>query len=148
MARYVARRLGGLLKPRESFFEVPQLNQIRANIVVGIAEFRIDFDGALTLGDGFIEFALKMIGPAQKRMRLGGGMQLQRGLIQLHGALVVAFHLGLVRILQNFPSARPGFAAHHCDFLHTLTPPSKVRKSPACEGATSPRYRAPRAIPP
>src|SRR6267143_1999552 len=37
---------------------------------------------------------------------------LQRRLIQLDGAVVVAFHLCLISVLQNFPCSREGLQAH------------------------------------
>src|ERR1700719_3750820 len=67
MARLVGARLDGALEPRNRFIKTIKFNQICADVVVRIAEFWIDFDRALALGDGFFDAALKMIRPAEKR---------------------------------------------------------------------------------
>ena len=112
MARLVTARFHSAFQPRNRFIESAQLDQIRADVVVRIAELRIDFDRALALGNGVFDAALKMIRPAEKRVSLGSGVQFERGLIELHGAIVVALHLGLVSVLEDFPRPRQGFLAH------------------------------------
>ncbi len=64
VARVVARSGDGAFEPRDGFVVFFQLDQVRADVVVGIAEFGIYFDGALTFGDGVFDFSLKMISPA------------------------------------------------------------------------------------
>src|SRR5262249_49068631 len=83
-----------------------------ADVVVRIPEIRIDLDGALAFSNRIHKLALKVVGPAEKRVRLGRGMQIQRRLIKLDGAIVVAFHLRLISVLQNFPSLREGLLGH------------------------------------
>ena len=112
MARLVTARFHSAFQPRNRFIESAQLDQIRADVVVRIAKLRIDFDRALALGDGVFDAALKMIRPAEKRVSLGSGVQFERGLIELHGPVVVALHLGLVSVLEDFPRPRQGFLAH------------------------------------
>src|SRR5260370_32868 len=112
MARLVAAGLYRLLQPGNGFIVAGKFDEIGPDVVVGIAEVRIELDGALAFGDGFFDAALKMIGPAEEGMRLGGGMQLERSLIELYRALVVAFHLRLIRVLQNFPCTRQGILIH------------------------------------
>src|SRR5207248_2265630 len=75
-------------------------------------EIGIDLDGALALRDGFVDAALEMITPAKKRMGLGRGVQFKRRLIELDGAIVIAFHLRLIGVLQDFPRAGEGLHAH------------------------------------
>src|SRR6267378_411819 len=77
MARLVAARFRGALQPGYRFLEAAQLDQVSADVVVRIPKFRIDLDGALALHDGFFNAPLEMIGPAEKGVRLGGGMKLQ-----------------------------------------------------------------------
>jgi hypothetical protein len=112
MARLVALGFHGAFEPGNGFIKPPQFNQIRANIVVGIAKLRIEIDGPAALRDGFVDFALEMISPAQKGMRFRGGMNVERRLIQLHGTFVVAFHLRLIGILKDFPCTGQSFLAH------------------------------------
>src|SRR5712664_4512731 len=51
VARLVAERFGGALEPWNGFIEAAQLDQIRADIVIGIAEFRIELNGAYLIED-------------------------------------------------------------------------------------------------
>jgi hypothetical protein len=45
-------------------------------------------------------------------VRFRGGIKVQRRAVELDGALVITFHLRLIRVLEHFPSAREGFLAH------------------------------------
>jgi len=112
MARLITARFNGALEPRYRFIKSAQLDQIRADVVVRIAKLRIDFYRALAFSNGVFDAALKMICPAEKRVGLGSGVQFERGLIELDGPVVVALHLGLVSVLQDFPRPRQGFLAH------------------------------------
>ena len=99
VARFVTPRICGLLKPGNRFIKPSLLDKIRADVVVRIAELRVNLYGPLALSDGVVNAPLEMIRPAQKRVRFGGGMQIERGLIQLDGAVVIAFHLRLISVL-------------------------------------------------
>src|SRR5882757_5019103 len=112
MPRLIPPRFNGSFQPGNRLFESPHLNHVRADIVVGVTEFRIEFNSPLALGDRIVQPSLEMIRPTQKRVRFRGRKKLQRRLVQLHRAVVVAFHLRLICILQNFPCARQGFPAH------------------------------------
>ena len=65
----------------------------------------VDLDGAFAFCNGVMHFPLKVVGPTQKRVRFGGRVEIQRRLVEFHRALVVAFHLRLICILEHFPSA-------------------------------------------
>src|SRR5713226_4723214 len=80
--------------------------------VVRVTEFGVELDGALAFGNGLFNAPLEMIRPAQEGMGLGGRMQVQRRLIEFDGAIIVAFHLRLVGVLQDFPCLREGLHAH------------------------------------
>src|SRR6266850_1132684 len=62
--------------PASRFIVAAQFDEIRANVVVRIAEFRIELDRALAFGDGVLDAPLVVIGPAKEGMGLGGGMEL------------------------------------------------------------------------
>lgn len=64
MAWLVAARFDGLLQPGNRFIELSEFDQVRANVVIGIAKVGIEFDGTLAFGNGVEKFALKMIRPA------------------------------------------------------------------------------------
>src|SRR6266853_6108636 len=53
-----------LLKPGDGLVKAIEPDEVRAYIVGGIAEFRIDLDGALAFGDRFLDLPLKMESPA------------------------------------------------------------------------------------
>src|SRR5215469_12879556 len=112
VARLVAARFYGLLQPGNRFIELAKFDQVRANIVVRVAEIRVEFDGALAFGDGIEKLALEMIGPAEKGVRFGRGMKVQRMMVELDGTVVIAFHLRLLGILQHFPRASQGLLIH------------------------------------
>ncbi len=101
-----------MLQPWNGFIVAAEFDEIGPDVVVGIAEVRVEFDGALALSDGLFDTALKMVGPAQEGMRFGGRVQFERSLIELYGAVVVAFHLRLIGVLQNFPGTRQGLLIH------------------------------------
>src|ERR1700675_132365 len=103
VARLISFGFNRALEPRDSVIITMQFDQIRANIVVRISEFGIDVDSRATLLYGLVQFALKMISPAQKCVRFGGGMQFQGSFVKLYGAVVIALHLSLISILQEFP---------------------------------------------
>src|SRR6266849_6560834 len=77
MARFVAPRFHGAFEPRDRFIEAAKLDEIGADVVVRIAEFRIELDRALAFRDSVLDAPLVMISPAQESMSFGGGMQLQ-----------------------------------------------------------------------
>ncbi len=112
MARLIAARFDGALEPWNRFIESVQLDQIGPDVVIRIAEFRVDFDGALAFSNRIFDAALKMVRPAEKCVGLGRRVKFERGLIELDGPVVVALHLGLVSVLEDFPRPRQGFLAH------------------------------------
>src|SRR3977135_2162200 len=67
-----------LLKPGDGFVKAIEPDEVRADIVVGIAELRIDLDGAFAFGDRLLDLSLEVERPAQKSVRLGGGVQVER----------------------------------------------------------------------
>src|SRR5260221_155132 len=91
------------LEPGDGMVVLAPLDQVRADIVVGVAEGRVHGDGFLALGDGFVDLALIMIGPAQEGMGFGGGMQLDGSLVELGRQVEIALHLQLVGVLKQFP---------------------------------------------
>jgi hypothetical protein len=60
------------LEPGNGFVKTFEADQVRADIVVGIAEIRVNLDGALAFGDGLVNLSLEMEGPAEKGVSLGG----------------------------------------------------------------------------
>src|SRR5438309_9463352 len=77
VARLVAARFRGAFQPGNRFLETAQFDQVRANVVVGIAELRVNFDRKPALGDSLFDAPLEMIRPTQESMGLSRGMKLQ-----------------------------------------------------------------------
>src|SRR5260370_27655344 len=100
------------LEPGNGFVKTLEADQIGADVVVGIAEIRVNLDGALALGDGLVNLSLEMESPAEKGVSLGGRVKRERITIEFDGAVIVAFHLRLVRLLQTFPGLRFSFPGH------------------------------------
>ncbi len=61
VTRVVTRSGDGAFEPGDRFVVLFQLDKVRADVVVGIAEFGIYFNGELTFGDGRFDLPLKMI---------------------------------------------------------------------------------------
>ena len=101
-----------MLEPGDGFIEAAEADQVGADVVIGIAEIGIDSDGALALGDGVLDLALEVIGPAEKSVRFGGGIGFEGILVEHHGTVQFAGHLGLVGFLKQLPGARDVIVRH------------------------------------
>src|SRR5262245_15669309 len=100
MARLIARRGFGALQPLDGFLRTAQLDEVCANVVVGIAEGGIDGDRALALDDGLLVLALVGERPAAERVRLRGGVNSERAIIALDGFVETPRHLRFVAALE------------------------------------------------
>jgi hypothetical protein len=81
MIRLVADAGDRLLQPGYGAIVIALLNEVGADVVVGITECRIDVDCQFAFGYCRIKIALKPVGPAQKSMSFGGGKNLDRILV-------------------------------------------------------------------
>src|SRR5882757_3931960 len=81
MPGIVSLRRECLLEPGDRFVKTFEVDEVGANIVVRIAKFRIDSDRQLAFGDGLLDFSLKVVRPAKKRVSLCGGMERDGSLI-------------------------------------------------------------------
>src|ERR1700733_9123884 len=99
MTRLISFGFNCPFQPRNSIIKPLQLDEIGANIVVGISEFGININGGTTLLDGLAQLALKMVSPAQECVCLRRGMQFERGFVKLDSAIVITLHLSLISIL-------------------------------------------------
>src|SRR5882724_525760 len=93
VARLVAWRRERALEPRDRLVELALLEEVRADVVVRVAEVGIDGDRLLALRDRVVETILETVRPAQERMRLGGGMAGDRLPIQPDRVVETAVHL-------------------------------------------------------
>src|SRR6202162_5879544 len=123
MAGLVARRHLGALEPRHRFVFAAELDQVRADVVVWVAERRIHGDGAVALRDGVLVAALVGERPAEEGVRFGGRLYRDRAAVGFDRRVDLAGHLLLVaalEVLARFP--RPLVLGH--------VPPARRLRSP------------------
>src|SRR5215469_924085 len=115
VARLVARGLLGALQPGDGLVELIAVHQVHADIVVWIAEIRIDLDSLTAKLDRLVELALVAERPAQVGISFGGGEHFDRVAIKLDRAV------GLPVLLraQAFVYERLGFL-QFCPVIHHL----------------------------
>jgi len=77
------------------------LHEIGADIVVGVAELRIQRDRQAALIDRIVEPVEIAVRPAQERVRLGGGAGGDGILVERDGVLVALRHLLLQRLMEQ-----------------------------------------------
>jgi hypothetical protein len=110
----------GLQRPQEpglSLVVVALLDQIGADVVVRVPKLRVDLDGFLALGDGFVEFALEAIGPAEKGIGLCRRVKVQGAAVKLYCHVIVAAHLILVGFFEQIPRGLEFLGTHRHPFL-------------------------------
>jgi hypothetical protein len=93
--RVVSRRFQRFLQPGDRRFPLSLLDQIGADVVVGVSKIRIDFDRLLTIGDRLRVVPERRMGPAAECVSFGGGEGLQRVRVELDCLLVLSFLLML-----------------------------------------------------
>ena len=59
----VPARPGGSFQPRDRLVDLALFDKVGSNVVVRIAEVRVDFDGAVTLRDGRVVVTHETVGP-------------------------------------------------------------------------------------
>lgn len=84
MVGVVARGLRGLFEPGDGFVGEVFLEQVGADVVVGVTEGGVEEDGFLAFGDGVVEAALEAEGPAEEGMGFGGGVEFERAAVQIN----------------------------------------------------------------
>src|SRR5437867_2093383 len=79
----IARSRLGLLQPLDRLVELPLRDEVGPDVVVRVAEGRVDIDRSLTLVDCLVQTTLNAVGPAAERVCLGGGVKSQRLRVKL-----------------------------------------------------------------
>src|SRR5207253_8160746 len=139
----VAGRLQRRLEPRDRLVEAAELDQIRADVVVRVPEVRVDGDRFLALGDRGLEVALEAVRPAEKGVGLGRGMQGNRSVVEVVGAVEVARHLATICLAEEIDRLLEALARGHRSHDTLLTARSRARD----DTARRPR-RPPASTPP
>src|SRR5262245_11162000 len=140
MPRLVTRGRLRLLEPADRFLETPQPHQVGADVVVGIAECRVDLDRPMAFGDRVIESAEIAVRPPEECVPLGGRQLGDRLLVELDRAVVALGGLldeGLlderlralpsVRIVHGVPAKRLGRPGSRRQPSYTTTETVDVR---------------------
>src|SRR5574341_2127708 len=96
--RLVAGRPDRLLEPGDRLAPLPQLDEVRADVVVRVSELRVDLDRLLALLDRLVVAALKAVRPAQVGVRLGGRANPDRLTVVLDRLVELPGHLERVRL--------------------------------------------------
>src|SRR5687768_11294465 len=96
-------RMHGLLKPRDGVVQFTLLDQIGADVIIGVAELGIAADCAMTLLDRVVESAHEAISPAEKRMSFGRRMGCDGLSVERDCFFQFAFHLPLIGSLKELP---------------------------------------------
>src|SRR3989454_12637861 len=87
LPRFVAFGLLGLFEPRDRLVQLVLLHQVDPDVVVRIAELRIDLDRAQAFLGGLLQAALEAHGPTQESMCLGRRIHLDGVPVELDRAI-------------------------------------------------------------
>src|SRR5882762_7055712 len=102
LPRFVTFGLLGLFKPRNRLVQLVLLHQVDSDVVVRIAELRIDLDRAEALLRGLRQAALEAHGPPQEGMGLRRRIHLDRALVELDRSIQLSVDLVAVGLLPEF----------------------------------------------
>src|SRR5262245_25975973 len=146
VTRLVARGALGLLEPRDRLVGAPELDQVRADVIVGISERRIDRDGRSALRDGVLMASECAERPPEERVRLGARMEGDRVAVVRERFVESAFHLSLVAPMKSRARFR-----RHLGWKLQFGPPCRARVawargSPPASCRLAPATRVGRSI--
>src|SRR5713226_511610 len=113
LARLVASSLLGLLQPGDGLVELPLLHQVDSDVVIRIAEVRVDLDRVETLLGRLVEFALEAQGPSEERVRVRRRVHLDRAPVAVDRVIQLALHLVPAALLPELRGAPQTFRLFH-----------------------------------
>src|SRR2546428_10780485 len=99
---FVAFGLLGLFEPRDRLVQLVLLHQVDPDVVVRIAELRIDLDRAEALLGGLLQTALEAHGPPQEGVGLGRRIDLDGVPVELDRAIQLAPDVAAVGLPPEF----------------------------------------------
>src|SRR5579859_1996977 len=138
----VAWRLNRLLEPGNRLFPAAQLDEIGPDVVVGIAEVRVDLNRPFAFGDRLAVSTLETVGPAQKGVSFGRGSERDGPPVQADGVLELSRHLGLVGPAEELLGGLTHGRVPARSRAESARPPlSGARDSPRGSGTRSETHR-------
>src|SRR5438128_11356260 len=130
LPRFVAFGLLGLFQPRDRLVQLVLLHEVDPDVVVGIAELRIDLDRAEALLGGILQATLEAHGPPQEGMRLCRRTHLDGVPIELDREIQLApdvVAVGLPPELRRLPQRLSFFHSAGAQVTRHALPPSLAR---------------------
>src|SRR5580698_3342128 len=109
----IAWRDHGFLKPGDGLVPFFLFDQVSPDIVVRVAELRVNFDCFQTLSDGAVVIAEKRIRPAAESVSLSRRKRRNGTSVEINGLLILALHLKLVGLVEVFSGGLAGFVGGH-----------------------------------
>src|SRR2546422_9884083 len=101
VARLVAFRDQSSSQPSLRLIHLSLLHQIDANVVVGVAELRIQIDRHFAVANCLLDLPLEAQHPAEICMSIGRRMDLYRTIILIDGAIRVSIGMTFVTFLDK-----------------------------------------------
>src|SRR5213594_5022656 len=102
LTRFVAFGLLSLFEPRDRLVQLVLLHQVYPDVVVRIAELRIDLDRAEALLGGLLQAALEAHGPPQEGVGLGRRIDFDGVPVELDRAIQLAPDVAAVGLPPEF----------------------------------------------
>ena len=98
---FISRSRHRALEPLDRSVEIALLDQVRADVVVRVAEVGINFDRAMAFFNRLVREAHEAVSPSEKRMRFGSRVSRNRLLVEIDGFIQVAAHLRFIGRLKK-----------------------------------------------
>src|SRR5882724_339748 len=127
LARLVSLGQLGPLEPGHGLVELPLLHEVAPDVVVRIAEVRVDLDGAQAFLCRLLQAALEAVGPPEEGVGFGRRARLERALVELDRAVELPLHL----VAVGFPPEH-GRPAEAFRVVHRITRSATPRAAGPC----------------
>src|SRR5262249_2103432 len=88
------------LQPGHSASVVALLDQVSADIVIRVAEVRVNLDRPMAFVNRLVDHSHKIIGPSEEGVGFGSGKCFNRSFIERHRLIEIAAFLSLVSLLE------------------------------------------------
>ena len=107
----------GHFQPGNSFVDLAFFDEVGADVIVGVTEVRVSFDGAVALGDSRVVVAHEAVSPPEKSICFRRGVSINGLAIKFHCLIQFTLHLVTVGVVEELDREIEQFF-----FSHTLAP--------------------------